>query len=76
MALARTMANEWAPHGIRVNCVAPDVIGTPRVLAGFTEKGITDPNSIVADEVPLARWASRRRSPDRSCSCCPTWRGS
>lgn len=56
MALARTMANEWAPHGIRVNCVAPDVIGTPRVLAGFTEKGITDPDRIVADEVPMARW--------------------
>jgi NAD(P)-dependent dehydrogenase (short-subunit alcohol dehydrogenase family) len=56
MALARTMANEWAPHGIRVNCVAPDVIGTPRVLAGFAERGITDMNSIVADEVPLGRW--------------------
>jgi NAD(P)-dependent dehydrogenase (short-subunit alcohol dehydrogenase family) len=56
MALARTMANEWAPHGIRINCVAPDVIGTPRVLNGFIEKGITDPNSIVADEVLLARW--------------------
>lgn len=56
MALARTMANEWAPHGIRVNCVAPDVIGTPRVLDGFREKGIADPNSIVADEVLLSRW--------------------
>jgi NAD(P)-dependent dehydrogenase (short-subunit alcohol dehydrogenase family) len=56
MALARTMANEWAPHGIRVNCVAPDVIGTPRVLDGFREKGITDVDAIVADEVPLGRW--------------------
>ena len=56
MSLARTMANEWAPFGIRVNCVAPDVIGTPRVLAGFAERGITDVNAIVADEVPLARW--------------------
>ena len=56
MALARTMANEWAPHGIRVNCVAPDVIGTPRVLTGFAERGITDVDAIVADEVPLGRW--------------------
>jgi 3-oxoacyl-[acyl-carrier protein] reductase len=56
MALARTMANEWAPYGIRVNCVAPDVIGTPRVVDGFAERGITDMNAIVADEVPLARW--------------------
>jgi NAD(P)-dependent dehydrogenase (short-subunit alcohol dehydrogenase family) len=56
MALGRSMANEWAPYGIRVNCVAPDVIGTPRVLDGFREKGIADVDSIVADEVPLGRW--------------------
>lgn len=56
MALARSMANEWAPHKIRVNTVAPDVIGTPRVLDGFREKGYTDPDVIVADEVLLGRW--------------------
>ena len=31
MALARSMAEEWGPHGIRVNGVAPDCIRTPRV---------------------------------------------
>jgi NAD(P)-dependent dehydrogenase (short-subunit alcohol dehydrogenase family) len=30
MALVRTMAQEWGPHGIRVNAVAPDMISTPR----------------------------------------------
>jgi NAD(P)-dependent dehydrogenase (short-subunit alcohol dehydrogenase family) len=55
--LARTMANEWGPYGIRVNSVAPDIIATPRVVAGFTERGVTDMDAIVAaDGVPLARW--------------------
>jgi NAD(P)-dependent dehydrogenase (short-subunit alcohol dehydrogenase family) len=57
MALGRSMANEWAPHGIRVNCVAPDIIATPRVVAGFEERGVTDMDAVVAaDGVPMARW--------------------
>jgi NAD(P)-dependent dehydrogenase (short-subunit alcohol dehydrogenase family) len=59
--LARSMANEWAPHGIRVNSVAPDIIATPRVVAGFQERGILDMNAIAADDgVPLARWGQPR----------------
>lgn len=59
MALARTMANEWAVHGIRVNSVAPDIIATPRVVAGFVERGVSDMNAIVAaDGVPMARWGT------------------
>jgi NAD(P)-dependent dehydrogenase (short-subunit alcohol dehydrogenase family) len=54
--LARSMANEWAPYGIRVNSVAPDVIATPRVVAGFEGRGVTDINAIVAEETLLARW--------------------
>lgn len=30
ISLARTMANEWGQHNIRINAVAPDVISTPR----------------------------------------------
>jgi NAD(P)-dependent dehydrogenase (short-subunit alcohol dehydrogenase family) len=57
MALGRTMATEWAPHGIRVNTVAPDIIATPRVVAGFEERGVADMDAVVqADGVPLARW--------------------
>jgi NAD(P)-dependent dehydrogenase (short-subunit alcohol dehydrogenase family) len=29
--LVRTMAQEWAPHGIRANCVAPGGVVTPRI---------------------------------------------
>ena len=57
MALARSMANEWGQHGIRVNCVAPDIIATPRVVAGFHERGVDDMNvAIAGDGVPLGRW--------------------
>ena len=60
MGLARTMANEWAQHGIRVNCVAPDIIATPRVREGFRQRGIPDlagmDAAIAADGVPRARW--------------------
>jgi NAD(P)-dependent dehydrogenase (short-subunit alcohol dehydrogenase family) len=54
--LARTMANEWGPQ-LRVNSVAPDIIATPRVKAGFDERGVDDMDAIVqADGVPLGRW--------------------
>lgn len=42
--LVRTMANEWGPHGIRVNAAMPGVCDTPRLefgeeaLAGFKQK--------------------------------------
>jgi NAD(P)-dependent dehydrogenase (short-subunit alcohol dehydrogenase family) len=33
MSLARTLSNEWAGRGVRINAVAPDVIATPRLVA-------------------------------------------
>jgi len=42
--LSKTLATEWAPHGIRVNCIAPGTIETegfaiypPEALARFHE---------------------------------------
>jgi NAD(P)-dependent dehydrogenase (short-subunit alcohol dehydrogenase family) len=61
MALARSIANEWSQYGIRANCVAPDIIATPRVVAGFADQGITDIDAVAArDGVPLARWGTPR----------------
>jgi 3-oxoacyl-[acyl-carrier protein] reductase len=36
--LVKTMASEWAEHGIRVNCVAPGGIVTPRIPLGSPER--------------------------------------
>jgi NAD(P)-dependent dehydrogenase (short-subunit alcohol dehydrogenase family) len=56
MALVRTMANEWGPRGIRVNAVAPDMIGTPRVLAAYADQGV-EPDAVArADGAPLGRF--------------------
>jgi NAD(P)-dependent dehydrogenase (short-subunit alcohol dehydrogenase family) len=53
MSLARAMASEWGPHGIRVNCVAPDVIMTPRLLAGQV---VPPEGTPPGAEVVLGRW--------------------
>ena len=31
MSLARTLADEWGPHAVRVNRVAPDITAVPRL---------------------------------------------
>jgi NAD(P)-dependent dehydrogenase (short-subunit alcohol dehydrogenase family) len=55
MDLVRTMSQEWAQYGIRVNAVAPDSIATPRVVAAM-ESGGLDFNEICAEDgVPLGR---------------------
>jgi NAD(P)-dependent dehydrogenase (short-subunit alcohol dehydrogenase family) len=60
--LVRSMANEWSPHGIRVNSVAPDIIATPRVVAGLHESSggdLSDLNETAArDGVPLRRFGT------------------
>jgi NAD(P)-dependent dehydrogenase (short-subunit alcohol dehydrogenase family) len=53
MSLARALASEWGEHGIRVNCVAPDVIMTPRILA---TSGMAVEDVPVGEEIVLGRW--------------------
>ncbi len=55
MALVRSMSQDWGPHGIRVNAVAPDLIATPRVKAGFDSQGLTTADVAEREGVPLAR---------------------
>lgn len=56
MDLVRTMAQEWGPHGIRINAVAPDMIATPRVKAQFDEQGVNPDTHAQADGAPLGRF--------------------
>jgi len=56
--VARTLALEWAPHGVRVNCVAPGYVRTPLVEPLFERRpGFLD--EIVA-RTPMGRVAEPR----------------
>lgn len=53
-SVTRTLAVEWGEHGIRINCVAPGSIYTPRIEEYFSE----DADFVVqqSQRVPLGRW--------------------
>jgi NAD(P)-dependent dehydrogenase (short-subunit alcohol dehydrogenase family) len=59
ISLAKSIADEWGPFGVRVNTVAPDIIATPRLVeaAGMPEADVLDAmDRNAADEgVPLRR---------------------
>jgi NAD(P)-dependent dehydrogenase (short-subunit alcohol dehydrogenase family) len=55
MDLVRTMSQEWAQHGIRVNAIAPDSIATPRVAGAMAAAGHDIDEVSRQDGVPLAR---------------------
>ena len=54
LAMSRTMAVEWAPHGIRVNAVAPGPIESP----GAARQLWSTPEAVgqITRGVPLGRW--------------------
>jgi NAD(P)-dependent dehydrogenase (short-subunit alcohol dehydrogenase family) len=59
-SLARSLSDEWAPRGIRLNAVAPDVIATPRLVNSHpegAERAIAVMDALAADEgVPIHRF--------------------
>jgi NAD(P)-dependent dehydrogenase (short-subunit alcohol dehydrogenase family) len=54
MAMTQTLAVEWAPHGIRVNAVAPGPIESPGAAAQLW----ATPEAVdrITSSVPLGRW--------------------
>jgi 2-deoxy-D-gluconate 3-dehydrogenase len=55
--LTRGLALEWAPHGIRVNCVAPGYVLTPLTAPVFERPGFLDD---LRRRTPLGRYAEPR----------------
>jgi NAD(P)-dependent dehydrogenase (short-subunit alcohol dehydrogenase family) len=56
IALTRQVALDFAPDGIRVNCVCPGPTKTER-LAGIVASGDVDESKLIGN-VPLGRWAA------------------
>jgi 2-deoxy-D-gluconate 3-dehydrogenase len=55
VGLTRTLANEWAPHGVQVNAIAPGYVET-----GNTEALRADPvrESQIRGRIPAGRWGT------------------
>ena len=53
--LTRALAVEWAPHGIRVNAVAPTFVETPMVARWLADDAFRDD---VLARIPMRRLAS------------------
>ena len=49
IALTKTMAQQWAPHGIRVNCIAPGSIRTDRSV------GTPENDAVLESVIPMGR---------------------
>lgn len=53
VALVKTMAEEWWPHGIRANAVVPGAVRTPRIEAAWQSGAIRRPAADVVERMAL-----------------------
>jgi NAD(P)-dependent dehydrogenase (short-subunit alcohol dehydrogenase family) len=57
IGLARSLAEEMAPRGIRVNCVAPGAVDTPGLLDAANGRSARELVMSFASTIPMARAA-------------------
>src|SRR5919106_3176352 len=62
MSMTQTLAAEWAPHGIRVNAVAPGPVESP----GAAKQLWNTPEAVarITERVPLKRWGQPQEIAD------------
>ncbi len=53
LGLVRTAAEEWWPHGIRVNAVVPGAVRTPRIEAGWAAGTVPRPEAETLERMAL-----------------------
>ncbi|GAB3008402.1 2-dehydro-3-deoxy-D-gluconate 5-dehydrogenase KduD [Streptomyces pseudoechinosporeus] len=53
--LTKALANEWAPHGVNVNAIAPGYIATDNTQALQDDPGRS---KAILDRVPASRWGN------------------
>ena len=70
LGLARAIAVEMAPHNVRVNCVLPGFIETPRQLDAHP----AEQKGEIEQRVPLGRMGTARSWPSSPVSCSATRR--
>ena len=56
VAFTKSVAHEWAPHGIRVNALAPGFVPTENALAGLVPSAAAQER--MRGEIPLGRFAT------------------
>lgn len=57
IAVTRSAAEDLAPHGVTVNCVAPGVIATDRIVERLS-KMPGDRVTEIRSQIPLGRWGA------------------
>jgi 2-dehydro-3-deoxy-D-gluconate 5-dehydrogenase len=55
MQLTKALANEWAPHGINVNAIAPGYMETDNTAALRADQGR---NRQITERIPAGRWGT------------------
>ena len=64
--LTMALANEWAPHGVNVNAVAPGYIKTELNARIWRDDPVR--TAAIDARIPAGRWGSPPISAGRSCS--------